>query len=78
MIQERLVAENLQSAQEDQKRWYDKKARPQEFNSGEQVLVLLPTDTKKLFARWQGVIKKIGKVNYQIEMTERRKTNITL
>ncbi len=76
-IQERLqkmselVAENLQS---DQKRWYDKKARPQEFNSGEQVLVLLPTDTKKLFARWQGpyrVIKKIGKVNY---LTERRKT----
>ncbi len=72
-----LVTENLQAAQEVQKKWYDKKARPQELSNGEQVLVLLPTDTKKLFARWQGpyrVIKKIGKVNYQIEMTGKRKT----
>ncbi len=40
------------------------------------MLVLLPTDTKKLFARWQGpykIVAKTGKVNYRVEMSGRRK-----
>ncbi len=81
-IQERLqkmkelVADNLQDAQQTQKRWYDQKARTLEFEVGEQVLVLLPTDTKKLFARWQWsykIVAKTGKVNYRVEMSGRRK-----
>ncbi len=34
---------------------------------GEQVLVLLPTESNKLLDQWQGpyrVVKKIGKVDY--------------
>ncbi len=72
-IQERLQKMFTENLQEVQKTWYDKKARPQELSK---VLVLLPTDTKKLFARWQGpyrVIKKIGKVNYQIEKRKTKK-----
>ena len=40
------------------------------------MLVLLPTESKKLFACWQGpykAVKKIGKVNYQVELKGRRK-----
>ncbi len=64
-----LVLKNVETAQGEQKRWYDRKARTQEFVG---VLILLPTDTKKLLARWQGpykIIWKIGKVNYQVDMT---------
>ena len=60
----KLVADNLEKAQQEQKRW---KARSQEFSTGDKVLVFLPTESKKLFARWQGpykVARKIGKVNY--------------
>ncbi len=68
-IQERqkeLVADNLQDAQLTQKRWY---ARTLEFEVGEQVLVLLPTETRKLFARPYKIVAKTGKVNYRVEMS---------
>ncbi len=79
MIQERLqkmkklVADNLQDAQQTQKRWYDQKARTLEFEVGEQVLVLLPTESKKLFARPYKIVAKTGKVTYRVEMSGRRK-----
>ena len=40
------------------------------------VLVLLPDSTQKLFAQWQGLYeikKKIGDVNYQVDMREKKK-----
>ena len=40
------------------------------------MLVLLPTSTSKLLAQWQGpykVLRRVGLVNYLIEMTGRRK-----
>ncbi len=46
-----------------------------EFEVGEQVLVLLPTESKKLFARWQGpykIVAKTGEVTYRVEMSGRR------
>ena len=46
-----LVADNLEKAQQEQKRWYDGKAGSQEFGTGDKVLVLLPIESKKLFAR---------------------------
>ena len=71
-----LVKENMTQAQGRQKHWYDQKARHREFQEGDQVLVLLPTSANKLLARWQGpyeVRKRVGRVNYQIEMHDRRK-----
>ena len=38
---------------------------------GKQVLVLLPTFTKKLLAQWQGpypVLRKVGPVTYEVDM----------
>ena len=71
-----LVQQNLAQAQERQKNWYDRNARVREFQPGDQILVLLPTATSKLLAQWQGpyeVVKRIGKVDYVIDMHDRRK-----
>ena len=71
-----LARGNLENAQQYQKAWYDRHARDRELQEGEQVLVLLPTSTNKLLAEWQGpyfITRKIGKVNYEIKMTDRKK-----
>ena len=68
-----LVYENLAKAQEKPKTRYDKKARVREFEPGDPVLVLLPTSS---LAQWQGpyqVVKRVGKVNYLIDMYDHRK-----
>ncbi len=71
-----LVQMNVSRAQSRQKRWYDRTARQRLFQPGEQVLVLLPTSTSKLTAQWQGpyqIVKAMGRVNYQVDMRDRRK-----
>ena len=71
-----IVQENVTAAQSKQKRWYNKGARERVFQPGEEVLVLLPTTENKLTAQWQGpykVLKQIGKVNYCVDMHDRRK-----
>ena len=54
-----LVSENCKEAQIEQKRWYDRNARKREFAEGDQVLVLLPTITNKLMAKWQHCAKTL-------------------
>ena len=71
-----LVHDNLDKAQKQQKAWYDQNARSRELTPGDDVLVLVPTSASKLFAQWQGpykVVKKVGRVNYEISMPGRRK-----
>ncbi|XP_039896814.1 uncharacterized protein LOC120739179 [Simochromis diagramma] len=48
------AAEALSSAQGKMKSWYDKKAVPRSFNPGDKVLVLLPTASSALSARFCG------------------------
>ena len=70
------VLENLRQAQQKQKTWYDKRSRETQFEVGDKVLVLLPTRTEKLLAKWKGpynVIRKVGKVNYELEIMDERK-----
>ena len=43
-----LVTENMQQAQKTQKEWYDHNACHRQLAIGDQVLVLLPTDSNKL------------------------------
>ena len=38
-----LVRANMEKAQKEQKKWYDRRAREVNFNPGDKVLVLLPT-----------------------------------
>ena len=72
----KLVQENMAGAQREPKRWYDRNARQRQFESGDQVLVLLPTSSNKLLAQWQGpypVLRRVGGVNYQVDMYDKRK-----
>eukprot|EP00731_Ephydatia_muelleri_P013583 Em0007g893a len=71
-----IVRESLEKAQASQKSWYDQNARMRTLNEGAMVLVLLPTSSSALTAQWQGpykVVKQVGKVNYLIDMHDRRK-----
>ena len=74
MVEE--VQKNCEKAQKKQKQWYDENARERECQVGEYVLVLLPDSTQKLFARWQGpyvIKKKVGDVDYQVDMWDKKK-----
>ena len=70
------VHSNLTSAHQQQKVWYDRRARERSFEPGDRVLILLPSSTTKLTAQWQGpyeVIKPVGKVNYLVWLHDRKK-----
>ncbi|CAN7978727.1 unnamed protein product, partial [Ixodes persulcatus] len=62
--------------QHKQKEWYDAKSRKREFQSGDQVLVLLPSTEQKLYAEWRGpftVVEKLSPVDYLIDVGSKRK-----
>ncbi|KAL0152831.1 hypothetical protein M9458_051871 [Cirrhinus mrigala] len=72
--------ENLQEKQQAQKRWYDQHARLRQFRPGQKVLLLLPTSTSKLLAKWQGpytVVCKMGPVTYEVHHPDKGKTRQT-
>ena len=72
----KVVHENLKEAQRKQKAWYDQNARERILQEGDLFLVLLPTSSNKLAAQWQGpykVERRVGKVNYVVDMHDRRK-----
>ena len=71
-----IVEKNLQQSQNAQKEWYDRKTRELKLHEG---LVLLPTSTHKLRARWHGpytVKRVLGRVNYEVVLPERRQPNV--
>jgi hypothetical protein len=73
------VQENLRKAQNKQKCWYDKRARMRELSAGEQVLLLLPDSTSMFRRQWRGpykVVRRIGKVSYEVEMSKHECTKI--
>ncbi|KAI2644445.1 Retrovirus-related Pol polyprotein from transposon 17.6 [Labeo rohita] len=72
-----LVREHLSKAQQAQQRHYNRAAQPREFQSGERVMVLVPTSTCKFLASWQGpytVVEKIGPVTYRLHQPGRRRS----
>uniref|UniRef100_A0A8C6VTB1 Gypsy retrotransposon integrase-like protein 1 n=1 Tax=Nothobranchius furzeri TaxID=105023 RepID=A0A8C6VTB1_NOTFU len=71
-----LAQESLRTAQQNQKRWYDCKARERSFTPGQQVLLLLPTSENKLLAKWFGpyeITRKVGKLTDELFMPDRTK-----
>ena len=69
-----VVDNNVKEVKAKQKEYYDRKAKEVEFKAGDKVLLLLPSSSKKFVAKWQGpyrVIKKMGRVTYEIEMPDK-------
>ena len=50
----KLAQEELQKSRKRYKKHYDKKAKPRCLEVGEQVLILLLTDSNKLLMQWRG------------------------
>ncbi len=70
----RLSMENLLQAQDKQRRLYNRGTRLRQFTPGEKVLVLLPTSSSKLLAKWQGpfvVTRRVGEFDYEVKRTDR-------
>lgn len=76
----RLVGDSLTNAKRCQKWWYNRITTGQEFQTDDQVLVLLLTSTDKLLTQWQGpyrVEEWVGKVKYSVDMHDHRKRRRT-
>ncbi len=70
----RLSMENLLQAQDKQSRLYNRATRERQFTPGDKVLVLLPTSSSKLLAKWQGpfvVTQRVGDLDYEVRRTDR-------
>ncbi len=55
-------------------RLYNRGTRLRKFAPGDKVLVLLPTSSSKLLAKWQGpfeVTRRVGDLNYEVVRTDR-------
>ncbi len=69
-----LSMENLLQAQDKQMRLYNRGTRLRQFTPGDKVLVLLPTSSSKLLAKWQGpfvVTRRVGELDYEVKRTDR-------
>ncbi|XP_064645443.1 uncharacterized protein K02A2.6-like [Lineus longissimus] len=67
----KLPQEALCKAQQRQKMYYDRKARPKSLKFGSKVLLLLPVKKNKLLLQWRGpytVVEKLSPVNYTIQV----------
>lgn len=49
-----LARQSLQQSQQKQKGRYDKRVRVRTLSPDQKVLLLLPSESAKLFAQWQG------------------------
>ena len=66
-----LAAQTEKSAKEKIKRYYDRTSQNRTFLVGDLVLVLLPSSTNKLLAKWQGpfpVVEKFSETTYRVRM----------
>ena len=69
-----LSREHLLQAQACQQRLYNRGAKLRQFTPGQKVLVLLPSSSSKLLAKWQGpfvVTRRVGDVDYEVVRSDR-------
>ncbi|XP_041461733.1 uncharacterized protein LOC121413037 [Lytechinus variegatus] len=66
----------LQKSSERYARYYNQKAKHREFQIGDRVLLLLPTDRNKLLLQWKGpfeVVSKVSSTDYRIDLNGKLK-----
>ena len=61
-----IVGKNLIDKQSKMKAWYDRNTRKCHFSPGDEVLVLLPTESSKMTATWKGPFRSQESGNYQM------------
>ena len=73
----RIAHKNLREAQGRYKHHYDKRSRPRRLKTGDEVLVLLPTNQNKLLMQWKGpypVTEIVGVNDYRVKVKGKNKT----
>ena len=72
----KLAHSELEKAQQKGKHYYDHKSKVRKFQSGEKVLILLPTDHNKLLMQWKGpfeVSSVVGLNDYKVKVKGKEK-----
>lgn len=72
-----LAKRELQKSQRKYKMYYDRKAKCRKFKIGDEVLLLLPTDSNKLLMHWKGpftIVDKVGTMDYKVDLGRRIQT----
>ena len=75
--QEDRSLDRLRAAQGRYKHHYDKRSRPRRLKTGDEVLVLLPTNQNKLLMQWKGpypVTEIVGVNDYRVKVKGKNKT----
>ena len=74
----KIAQEELLKSRKKNKTLYYKKAKRREFQEGDKILLLLPTDTKKLLMQWKRlyeIMSRCGKGNeYRVEGNKKVET----
>ena len=74
----KIAQEELLQSQKKNKTLYARRARKREFQKGDKVLLLLPTDTNKPVMQWKGpyeIVGRCGKGNdYRIKVSRKVRT----
>ena len=73
----KLAQNALRRASNQNKKYFDRKARPRRFDEGTKVLLLLPTAHNKLELKWQGpydIVKVMGHNNYRLKVGGQERT----
>ena len=74
----KIAQEELLKSRKKNKTLCDRRAKRREFQEGDKVLLLLPTDTNKLMIQWKGpyeIKSRCGKGNdYRVEVNKKVKT----
>jgi len=55
-----------------QQKYYNRKTKGRTFQAGDEVLILLPTDSNKLLLQWKGpskVLEKVRENDYRIQLS---------
>ena len=72
----KLAHSELEKAQQKGKHYYDSKSKVRKFQSGEEVLILLPPDHNKLLMQWKGpfeVSSVVGLNDYKVKVKGKEK-----
>ena len=72
-----IAHEHASLVQSKTKTRYDKTSTPnKQFSVGQQVIILEPDDTRKLYARWsvpRKIVRRVNERNYEVELDDGRK-----